>query len=371
MKRESRLLEIVPKSMPKKKIQRLAKQNYLQVHNELKRVVCTQDEFEEAAEEVRKLFNERGSKILQEAAASVLREKIECDEVKGALSHFLSYWHDVVRPSLVSLACEAVGGDPSITAPIGKSLTLLSGATDIHDDIIDKTMAKEKRKTVLGGLGGDIALLAGDALICEGFVELFEGFSRLDIPPEKKLAIVHTIRGLYCEMLDGEALELRFRGRTDVKPDEYLYVVRKKAADVEACMRVGAMVGNGSEEQVDAIGEYGRLLGTVVLLRDDLEDMLDLNLLNLRIKNESLPLPILYALENDEKKEEILAILEKEKVSRREAKSLLKLISEAGGINMLEKLFVGIKNRAWKKIGKIKSNRVFRTILEATVPREL
>jgi geranylgeranyl diphosphate synthase type I len=334
-------------------------------------VVGTQDEFEKAAEEVRKLFNERGSKTLKEVAASVLQEKIECDEVKGALSHFISYWRDVVRPSLVSLACEAVGGDPSIAAPMGKSLTLLSGATDIHDDIIDKTMVKEKRKTVLGGFGGDIALLAGDALICEGLIELFEGLARLDIPPEKKLDIVHTVRGLYCEMLDGEALELRFRARTDVKPDEYLHVVRKKAADVEACMRVGAMLGNGSEEQVNAVGGYGRLLGTMVLLRDDLEDMLDLNLLDLRIKNESLPLPILYALQNDEKKEEILSILKKEKVSREEAESLLKLVSEARGVNKLEKLFMGIKNQAWNKIEKIKSNRVFRTILEATVPREL
>ena len=334
-------------------------------------MVGTKDGFEEAAKEVRKLFNERGSKVLQEAAASVLQEKIECDEVKGALSHFMSYWRDVVRPSLISLACEAVGGDPSITAPLGKSLTLLSGATDIHDDIIDKTMAKEKRKTVLGGFGGDIALLAGDALICEGWIELFEGLARLDIPPEKKLDIVRTIRELYCEMLDGEALELRFRARTDVKPDEYLYVVRKKAADVEACMRVGAMLGNGSKEQVDAVGGYGKLLGTMVLLRNDLEDMLDLNLLNLRIKNESLPLPILYVLENDKKKEEILAILKKERVSRRGAENLLKLVSEAGGINRLEKLFINLKNRAGKKIGKTKSNRVFKTILEATAPKKL
>lgn len=329
------------------------------------------DEFEEAAKEVRKLFNERGKKSLKEAAASILQEKIECDESREALSHFMSHWRDVVRPSLISLACEAVGGDPSITVPIGKSLTLLSGATDIHDDIIDKTMVKGKRKTVLGEFGGDIALMAGDALIFEGFVALFEGLARLGISPEKKLAIVHTVKELYFEMFDGEALELRFRARMDIKPDEYLYVVRKKAADVEACMRVGTMLGDGSKEQVDAVGGYGRLLGTMVLLRNDLEDMLDLNLLNLRIKNESLPLPILYALENDKKKEEIIAILKKEKVSKREAERLLKLISGAGGIKKLEKLFMNIKNQARMKIEKLKSSRIFRTILEATVPKKL
>lgn len=327
-------------------------------------------EYEEAAEEVRKLFNERGAKVLEEAAASVLREKIECAEAKEALSHFVAHWRDVFRPSLVSLACEAVGGDPSIAAPIGRSLTLLSGATDIHDDIIDKTMTKEERKTVPGSFGEDIALLAGDALLCEGFIELFEGLVRLDISLEKKLAIVHTIRGLYSEMLDGEALELRFRARTDIKPDEYLYVIRKKAADVEATTRIGAMLGNGSKEQTDALGEYGRLLGIIVLLRDDIEDFLDFGVrLNLRIKNESLPVPILYALGSKEKKDEILAILKKEEVKGEEAKKLSTLISEAGGLDKLWSLFKELKAQAKQKVKKIKNNKkVFETILEATVP---
>lgn len=321
-------------------------------------------EYEKAAEEVRKLFEERGAKVLAEAAARVLREKIECVEAKEALSHFVAHWRDVVRPSLVSLACEAVGGDPSIAAPIGRSLTLLSGATDIHDDIIDKTMKKEDRKTVPGRFGGDIALLAGDALICEGFIELFEGLARLDISLEKKLAIVHTIRRLYSEMLDGEALELRFRARTDVKPDEYLYVVRKKAADLEASTRIGAMLGNGYKKQIDDLGEYGRLLGMIALLRDDLEDLLDFNMLNLRIKNESLPLPILYALEDKEKRDEVLAILKREKVKEEEAKKLSTLISEAGGLDKLWGLFKKFKAKAKERV----KNKTFETILEATVP---
>jgi len=324
--------------------------------------VCA--EYERAAEEVRKLFDERGTRVLEEAAASVLREKIECVEAKEALSHFMSNWRDVLRPSLISLACEAVGGDPSITAPIGRSLTLLSGATDIHDDIIDKTMMKEKGKTVPGGFGGDIALMAGDALIFEGFVELFEGLARLDISLEKKLAIVHKVKELYFEMFDGEALELRFRARTDVKPDEYLCVMRKKAADIEVPMRVGAMLGNGSEEQINALGEYGRLLGMIALLRDDLEDVLDFNMLNLRIKNESLPLPILYALGGKEKREEILAILKKEEVKEDEAERLSALISEAGGLDKLWALFRNFKAEA---IARVK-NKKFETILKATVP---
>ncbi|MEM2907671.1 MAG: polyprenyl synthetase family protein, partial [Candidatus Hadarchaeales archaeon] len=236
------------------------------------------DEYERAAEEVRRLLEERASKIAEEAAASVAAERLECSEAKEALTYFMSKWRDLVRPSLVSLACEAVGGDPSLAEPIGKALSFLSGATDIHDDIIDQTKEKEWGRTVLGKFGVDLSLMAGDALIFKGFQELFEGLARLDLPLERKLAIVRAVKELYFEMFDGEALELRFRGRTDVKPEEYLEVVRKKAADVEACTRVGAMLGGGSEEQVEALARYGRLLGMIVLLRNDLEDLLDFEL---------------------------------------------------------------------------------------------
>jgi len=143
-------------------------------------VVDVQDEFEKIAGEVRKLFKERGSRILEKAEASIKDEKIECAEAKGALVHFISYFRDVVRPSLLSLACEAVGGDPKATVQIGESLILLSGAFDVHDDIIDKTMARGE-ETVVGKFGNDIALLVGDALIFKGLAELFEGLEQLSL----------------------------------------------------------------------------------------------------------------------------------------------------------------------------------------------
>jgi geranylgeranyl pyrophosphate synthase len=332
-------------------------------------MVLVSSEFEKAAKEVKKIFEERGSQPLKKAMVSIKQEKIKCGETKKAISYFASYWRDLLRPSLVSIACEVVGGNPMTTAHIGKSLTLLSGATDIHDDLIDKTMIKEKRDTVLGKFGRDVALLAGDALIFKGFAELFEGLTRLDIPLKKKLAISRMINGLYFELCDGEAMELRFRGRTDVKPEEYLHVLRKKAADIEICMRAGAMLGGGNKKQVSSLGEYGRLLGMIVLLRNDLEDLLDFDTgLNSRIKNESLPLPILYALENEKKKDQILSILGKKEVKREEAEKLFKLVFEAEGIKKLWMLFVNLKDEANNKIKGLKNNISLKLILEATVP---
>jgi len=335
--------------------------------------MITSSEFRRAAKEVRKIFKERGTKVLEETRSSVRQEKIECDEAREALLYFITYRPDVLRPALLSLACEAVGGDPSVTAQVGRALILLSGAFDIHDDIIDKTVKRGRRPTIPGKFGPDIALLAGDAFIFKGWAELFEGVIKLDLLPEKKLEIVRTIKKLYFELGDAEAMELRFRARTDVKPEDYLKVIRKKAGDVEAYMKVGAMVGGGSEEQVRALGEYGRLLGMMIILRDDLEDFLDFEvMLPLRVKNESLPLPVLYALEDKSRRRDILAILRRGKVSGNEARKLFKLVSEAGGIAKLEKFLEGLREKAILNLKTIKKNKeVFITVLHATVPRRL
>jgi len=330
-------------------------------------------EFGRAAEEVKKIFKERGSKVLEDARASVRRERIECREAREALLYFITYRPDVLRPALLSLACEAVGGDPSITAPVGRALILLSGAFDIHDDIIDKTVKRGRRPAIPGKFGPNIALLAGDAFIFKGLAELFEGVMKLDLPPEKKLEIVWTIKDLYFELGDAEAMELKFRARTDIKPGDYLKVIRKKAGDVEAYMKVGAMLGEGSEEQVAALGEYGRLLGMMIILRDDLEDLLDFNVeLPLRIKNESLPLPLLYALEDRSRKGDILAILRRGEIRGREARRLFKLVSEAGGIVKLGKVLEDLREEAILTLRSIKRNKeVFMNVLQATVPQQV
>ena len=336
-------------------------------------MTLTSSEFRKAAENVKKIFEDRGMKVLEEARSSVKQEKIESNEAREALNYFITYRPDVFRPALLSLACEAVGGDPSVTAPVGKALILLSGAFDIHDDIIDKTVKRGRRPTIPGKFGPDIALLAGDAFIFKGLAELFESVMKLDLPTGKKLEIVRTIKKLYFDLGDAEAMELKFRARTDVKSEDYIRVVGKKAGDVEAYMKVGAIVGGGSEEQVKALGEYGRLLGTMIILRDDLQDLLDFDVeLPLRVKNESLPLPVLYALEDRSKRRDILAVIRKVEVTGTGGKKLFKLVSEAGGIAKLENFLNDLREKAILVLKNIKKNReVFIIILHATVPQRL
>jgi len=311
---------------------------------------------EEITEQLLKLLEKRGGKALELARKTVLEEKVESKEVQEALKYFMTeFWHDVTRPALLSLVCEAVGGDPGITTPIAISITLISGATGIHDDIIDQSKSKGSRPTVLGKFGQDIALLVGDALLFKGFTLLYEAVEK-GVPAKKIAAISDIINRTFFELGDAEALALQFRGRTDVTPEDYLCVVRKKAADIEAYTRISTILGDGSEEEIEALGEYGRLLGMLAILRADMIDMLDLKETIHRIKKEHLSLVILYALQNPEMNPILRSLLKKTKTLK-DAEKLSTFVDKAGGFIHMEECMNELAENAYKQIEMVKYNQ--------------
>lgn len=317
-------------------------------------------------DQVENLLVERGSKALAKAREEVTQEEVESKEAREALNYFITeYWKDLTRPTLFSLACEAVGGDPNVTTSISVALILISGAVDIHDDIIDQSKIKGSRPTVLGKFGVDIALLVGDALLFKGFALLHEAIEK-GIPRKKATVITNIIQKAFFEIGDAEALELGFRGRVDVTPEEYLEVARKKAADVESYTRIGAIFGQGSKKEIEALGEYGRLLGLMMILGDDFIDMFDFKEIVNRVKKECLPLPILYALQNPTAKPSLVSIISKKVVSKRNAKTILEITEESGALKTVKKIIKKFGARADTLTEKIPANNTqFKQLIES------
>jgi geranylgeranyl diphosphate synthase type I len=311
---------------------------------------------EEITQQLQKLLQERGKEGLELAKKIISDEKIDSKEVREALDYFMNeYWHDFTSSALLSLVCEAVGGDPKIITPVAVSLTLISGAIDIHDDIIDQSKTKDARPTVYGKFGKDIALLVGDALLFKGFTVLYDAIEK-GISAEKIAVITNIINRTFFELGNAEALELQFRGRTDVTPEEYLQVVRKKGADIEAYTRISAILGGASEEEIDALGEYGRLLGTLIILRDDMIDMLDPEETMHRIQKEHINIAILYALQNPEINPEIRSILKKT-ITTKNAEKLSALVDKAGGFAQIDAYMNKLAKDASTKVEKAKCRK--------------
>jgi len=264
------------------------------------------------------------------------------------LHYFITeYWHDLARPTLMSICCEAVGGDPNATIPFAVPLSLISGALDIQDDIIDQSKTKHGRPTVYGKYGKEIAMLAADALLFKGFALLNEAC--LEIPKEKAKKIVKIVKDLFYELGEAEALELNLKGRMDVTPEEYLHIIEKKAADVEAHTHIGAIIGNATEIEKENLSRYGRLLGMIIIIGDDLIDLLDYRETKNRIKNECLPLPVIYALSN-QKRNVILRNLISNNFSKTTFKKLKIEIERSKGFESVKQVTNQLVNEALRYI---------------------
>jgi geranylgeranyl pyrophosphate synthase len=223
------------------------------------------------------------------------------------LRFFIEGWDDVLHPALVSLACEAVGGKPEATAKVGAALVLLAGCADIHDDVIDESMIKGTEQTVFGGFGKDLAILAGDALLLEGVYLLHEACEKLEVT--KKKAILDLVERAFFEISGAEAAEAGMRGRIDIPKQQYLDIIHHKVAAGEAAARVGALIGDGTPEEVETLAEYGRIYGVLMSMRDEFIDVFEQDELSNRVEKEVLPLPIILTLADKSKKPALLRLI--------------------------------------------------------------
>lgn len=318
-------------------------------------------------ETAQRILEEKGGQSLREAQRLITGINTESQQVREALTYFTSYWQDLARPTLVVLACESVGGSPEAATPFGTASVLISGAIAIHDDVIDHSRMKRSRLTVLGKYGENIALITANALLFEGFTHLYRLVEK-GLQPGKMADILKLLKQLFTELGDAEALELGFRKRVDVTPENYLNMVWRKAGDVEAQMRVGALLGNASTREVEALAKYGRSLGMMMILRDDLADMLEAEEMCHRVRWESLPLPVLYALSDSKAREEAESIIGRKKIGVREALRLLEISDEARGLAQFGDTVRRLAEEAVESIKHLRNKEALVVLVETVIP---
>jgi geranylgeranyl pyrophosphate synthase len=319
------------------------------------------------AKQVRELLEERGMETYRKVQQAILEEKIECSEIREALKHFLSYKQMgfLVRPTLISLGCEAVGGDAGLVSDVAVPLVLLSGGMDIHDDIIDDSRTQDSSLTVFGRFKRDVSLLTGDALLFQGLVMWHKLAEKLEL--KRFIKMTNMLKEAFFEVGDSEALELGLVGRIDVEPERYLQIIRKKAADIGLLFRIGATLGNGPQAEIEALSEYGRFLGMLWVLGDDLSDIFDPKEMARRANNGCLPLPVLYGLRNPEFASQLRKILLKKSITQTNAKAIFQLTKNADGLKQTRDLMKDNASQALEEAKGFRNIEKLKLLVQASL----
>jgi geranylgeranyl pyrophosphate synthase len=298
----------------------------------------------------------KSAKALEIARQQLLTYKIENENLVRALEYYAENWDDTIHPGVIALACEGVGGDEQKSLPVQVPTLLLTAAVDVHDDILDGSEIKNEKPTLLGKFGKGVALLVGDGMLLKG-MSMFCNL-RDEFPSETAKEIVSTIEKAFVDAGNAHAIEAGYMQKTDLQPEEYLEVLKKKSSILGAHTTIGALAGGGRKDEVEALGDYGRILGTLITLRDETIDVFEIQELNDRMRNGCLPLPLLYAFKNPKTKKEILEILNKPRPDEEDAGWIVDMVFEEETVKSLTRNMKTMAERASQLISNLpeKSN---------------
>ena len=235
-----------------------------------------------------------------------------------------------IRPTVAVLANKAVGGKNIGKAiRVAASIELIHSATLLHDDINDGGEMRRGRESAYKKFGVQNALVAGDFM----FVKAFAIGGTLD--PD----IVALTASVCASLAEAEILQRRQAGDPSLTRERYLDVVRRKTAlPISAGARIGAILGGGTPEEVEALSEYGLHLGTAFQIVDDILDIVGEpsvigKPVGTDLKEGNITLLVLHAMnDGSARREELTRILRHPRRTSVQIKRGLTLIRESGAV---------------------------------------
>jgi geranylgeranyl pyrophosphate synthase len=313
---------------------------------------------------IKKSFRQKGGQAMINARKKILRSFKDDSSSSQALRYFSKVTlHNAlpVFPALISMSCEAVGGDAEKTIPFGEAIVLISAAADLHDDIIDKSSMKGKKQTVLGKFNLETSLLAGDILLSQGFKQLTDAADL--IPKKQSKEIIKLVSKAVFEICYAEALEIQLHGKPDLTPKEIHEIIKLKAVVPQLAMEIGAIVGNANSRNVEGLARFGRTYGINSIIIEEFADLLDLEEFNSRKKNECLPLPVIYALQNRQIRSDLFSMLKPNLLNEGVHEKVIEVVLGSNEVQVLQKILVENANIELPKIVNRKMREELKNLL--------
>lgn len=265
---------------------------------------------------------------------------VDPENLHVASKHLIKAGGKKIRPALVLLAAEAVGGNIEGAYKTAAAVELIHTFSLIHDDIMDKDEMRRGMPAVHTIWGEPMAILAGDILFSLAFEMVAQTHSE-DIPSERVVQALNTVVDACIKICEGQACDMSFEGKFDVKESEYLNMIYKKtSALIAAATKAGAILGGGTPQQVKALSEYGRLIGMAFQIQDDYLDVVSSEeKLGRRVGSDivegKMTLMVVHTLSaaSPEDKEELISILNSQSEDEQNVKKAISIFDKYGSIN--------------------------------------
>lgn len=235
-----------------------------------------------------------------------------------------------IRPLVTILAAKLGDADQGAVVRVAAALELVHLGSLVHDDIVDDSCLRRGRPSVNAQFDNKTAVLLGDFLFARA----------LGLASEVGLAAVQVVSSVIGSLVEGELTQLASNFDPNVTLADYFTRIKQKTAWFLAeCCRAGALFSPRNPLSPEELHSYGLHLGLAFQVKDDLLDftgeadklgkpiMLDLS-------QGVITLPVIHALANHPRRDEISAWIRTQKAEQWDA--IRNCLVEVGSLEFAE-----------------------------------
>ena len=224
----------------------------------------------EFKEELKKYQN-----IVEEELNKYRRDK-NCPEsmLNEAMEYSLIAGGKKLRPILILSTYKLFKEDYKVCMPFAVAIEMIHNFSLIHDDLpaIDNDDFRHGKLTNHKKFNESTAILAGDGLMNYAYIVISKDLKNISNPEELnlKLKVFNEFTNAVDRMIAGEYVDTEFEGKP-ISSDYLEYMHKNKTgALIRLCVRMGAILGKATEEQLAELTVYAEKIGIAFQIKDDI-----------------------------------------------------------------------------------------------------
>lgn len=184
------------------------------------------------------------------------------------IEYILSLGGKRLRPILAYMATSLFSDDLEKTTAPALGIEIFHNFSLLHDDLMDNASMRRGEPTVHIKWDANAAVLSGDAML----IDAYKYITKVDTDVLPAILDVFTTTAM--QVCEGQQYDMDFEKRLNVKESEYIEMIRLKTAVLlAASLKIGAILGNASEDDAKKLYDFGINIGLAFQLKDDLLDV--------------------------------------------------------------------------------------------------
>lgn len=278
-----------------------------------------------------------------------------------------------IRPLLTILTSKMFGYVGEDNIKLAGAVEFIHAATLLHDDVVDESTMRRSKPTANVIWNSKASILVGDFLFSQSFQLMVD---------TKSIKAMKSLSRASAIISEGEVSQLvKLNQRRIIDETEYNEIIMAKTAELfGVSCEAGAIISGQSNETCDILQRFGRYLGNIFQIIDDLFDYLgDSRDIGKNIGDDflegkiTLPLIFLYKKLDDEWQLKIQEMIKADNRSENEFKLIRELMIEHCIKQQIIDYLASINNEASNLLKQIPIQNIYKdhlaSLLEFTLNR--